>query len=119
MIHPYKNPETKPQIANAQTGTFLFAINPEIIPTIPRANICHGVHAPCPKYMLDAKAIIVPIKNPVSGPLTRAPMIKMNNSGFNDENAARKIRPATAKAQIIAIKTTSREFFPERSNRQK
>jgi hypothetical protein len=43
----------------------------------------------------------------------------MNNSGFSDENAARKIRPATAKAQIIAIKTTSREFFPERSNRQK
>ncbi len=116
MIHPIMNPDAKPQIVSIQRGICLFDINPDTSPITPKANICHGVHAPCPKYILEVRAIIVPIKNPVSGPLTIAPIIKINNSGLAEGSAANKTRPPTAKAQIIAIKTISREFLLECSN---
>ena len=119
MIQPMINPDRKPQTTNFQVATFLFNIKPETRPIKPKANICQGVQAPCPKYIFEVKAMIVPIKKPVSGPLTIAPKIKMNNSGLTAGIAAKIILPTTAKAQIIAIKTISREVCGDFSNFQK
>ena len=63
--------------------------------------------------------MIVPIKKPVSGPLTIAPIIKIKISGFTDGKAAKMILPTTANAQIIAIKTISLELCCDFSNLQK
>ena len=68
IIPPYINRVIKNP--NIHIGTVVFGsasflyINPDMKPIRPQANICHGVQGPCPKNMLDTKAVITPIRKP-------------------------------------------------------
>ena len=58
-------------------------ITPAKNPAIAKANICHGVHGPCPKKKFDTKTVTAPTKNPVSPPKHTPEIITSATTGLN------------------------------------
>ena len=81
---------------------FFFIKNPDKKPIIPQLNICHGVQGPCPKNKFDARAAIVPVKNPASGPNTLAVIIIIADVGLKNGTGANATLPTAARAAITA-----------------
>ena len=87
MIAPYKTsvtikPYTESAVFVLPKSPFLKSI-PDRKPMMPNANICHGVHGPCPKNMLEQSAVTAPTKNPASAPSESPEIITIAATGLN------------------------------------
>ena len=80
---------------------------PASSPASPKANICHGVHAPCPNMKLLTKALILPVIKPACGPRAIPQIMTIPTIGLNCGNIINAAREATAIAHITAISTIS------------
>ena len=89
---------------------------PETKPTIPSANICHGVHGPWTKKKFDANALTAPIKNPASLPKHIPETMTSAADGLNCGSAENAIRPTVVSAHITLIITISALFGLRLSN---
>ena len=78
-------------------------------PIIPKVNICHGVHGPCPKKQLETKAEIAPVKKPALLPRQIPEIITMASMGLNCGSIKNAALPATEMAHKTLIKTSSLE----------
>ena len=76
-------------------------------PMIPKLNICHGVHGPCPKKKLETNALTAPTKKPDSAPKQTPAIITIAIMGLNCGNIKKAARPATAIADSMAITINS------------
>src|SRR5690625_4327559 len=114
MIHkfinqPNKYPQTKPNkiFPHIFLSHHVFRRSPALIPIIPQAYICHGVHGPCPKKIFDTIAAIAPTMKPDSAPNTNPVTIITNEVGCTLGKAANGTRLTAATAAKIAKMTTS------------
>lgn len=111
MIQPNKKP-TKNPYSSLPHNFFIKNVlrsKPAIKPIIPHENICHGVHGPCPKKMLDTIAAVAPIINPVSLPNTIAETIMTKEVGCTLGKIENGTRLTAAIAANTATRTISRE----------
>ena len=76
-------------------------------PTSPMANICHGVHGPCPIMKLDTNIDIAPTTNPPSQPNAAPEIMTIAMVGLKFGTIKNAALPATARAHITARVTIS------------
>lgn len=98
-----------PPPMSAVTSRFPLVITPALqrypakSPASPKANICHGVHAPCPNMKLLTKALMLPVIKPACGPRAIPQIMTIPTIGLNCGNIINAAREATAIAHITAI----------------
>ena len=74
----------------------------------PIANICHGVHGPCPNSMFEHSIVIAPTRNPLSAPNDTPARIVSATTGLNSGSMNSAAPPAMFSAHSTAITTSSR-----------
>lgn len=109
MTRAIKNPKTLRNILLFLIFFFLNS-NPAKKPIIPRANICHGVHGPCPKKKFETKPVTAPTKNPVSAPKHNPEIIRIATVGLKWGVIKNTVLPATAMVHRTLITISSRAF---------
>ena len=80
---------------------------PATKPIIPKVNICHGVHGPCPKKKFETNPVTAPIKNPASPPKQIPDIIISATTGLNWGSIKNDDLPATAIAHKTLITISS------------
>ena len=71
-------------------------------------SICHGVHGPCEKRMLETSMVTAPTRKPVSPPRAAPARIVNASTGLHWGSMKKAARPATPSAQSTAVTTSSR-----------
>ena len=82
-------------------------------------NICHGVHGPWEKNMLDTSMDSAPTRKPLSPPSATPEMMVMAITGLNWGSMKKAARPATEMAHSTAMTTSSRAWGLRPSNTRK
>src|SRR4051794_126691 len=89
------------------------------MPTAPHPAICHTVHGPCERKMLETIAVTAPTANPGTAPSAYPANRTMSVVGLTFGKAANASRPTTASAASAATTAITRAGGRSRSYQAK